>query len=79
MDKAPRLSQDADALQNRRAIDFVQRESHGPKLGSNSGGKALKQDEATLRSIWCVDLTNEMRCLVGGPRHHARRAVGLEV
>ena len=79
MSKVPSLSQDANICRNRRVIDSAQRKTHSVKLGDSSGGKTLKQNEAAHRANWRIDLANDTPCLVGDSRHHARRAVGLEV
>ena len=79
MNNLPSLFQDTNTRRNRRVIGFTQRNAHSVKLGDCRGGKVLKQNGASLSSIWRIDVADDLPRVLDGPRHHARRAVGLEV
>ena len=75
----PSLAQDANTRRNRRVIAFSQRKAHRVKLGDGCWRKALKKNRAFLGSNCWIDVADDLPRLLGGPHHHARRAVGLEV
>jgi len=76
---APSLAQNVNFRQNCRRVDTLQRKTRLSKFGGSSGREPLNQNDVAIPASRRSELANDFPYFLSVSRHHARRAVGLQV